>query len=85
MVSGFVDLSLLDLTLSQARRKGQFFIAFKARNSFGQVIFKPEVCKSFETLIYCMSTSPVPSSVWYLQWRVHPSSGVFYSVFIVTS
>ena len=67
----------LFLCFYQAWRKGQCLIALQAENFFGQVIFKSEVCKSFVTLFYCMTTSPLPSSLWYLQWRVQLSPGMF--------
>ena len=73
------------LCFYQTRRKRQCFIAVQAENFCGQVIFKPEVCKGFVTLFYCMTTSPLPSSVWYLQWRIKLSPNVFYSVLNATS
>ena len=68
------------LCFYQAERKGQCFIALQAEHFFGQVIFKAEFCNSVVTLLYCMTASPVPSSVWYLLWRVQLSLCVFYSV-----
>ena len=41
--------------------------------------------KSFVTLFYYMTTSPLPSSVWYLQWKVQLSPRVFYSVLSAAS
>ena len=41
-----------------------FHNSLQTENSFGQVIFQPEVCKSFVTLFYHMSASPVPSSAY---------------------
>ena len=52
------------LCFYQGRRKGQCFIALQAENFFGKVIFKPEVCKSFVTLFYHMTASPLPSSAY---------------------
>ena len=62
-----------------------FHSFLEAENYFGQVLFKPEVCKSFVTLCYHMTTSPVPNSV-----MVHPVEGstyprVFYSDFKLNS
>ena len=90
MVSGFVDLFFtgydLFLCFYQARGKRRVFhSSLQTENYFGQVIFKPEVCKSFVTLFYHMSICPLPSSVWYLQWRVQLSPSVIYSVLSATS
>ena len=62
----------------QARMKGQCFIALQAENVSGQVIFKLQVSKIFVTLFHCMTVSPLPSSVWYLQWRVKLCPSVFH-------
>ena len=72
---------LFPVFLESQEKRTVFCNSFQAENSFSQVIFKPEVCKGFVTLFHCMSTSPVPISVWYLQWRVQPSPRVFYSDF----
>ena len=66
-------------------KKAVFHSSIQAENYFGQVVFKPEVCKSFVNLFYHMGASPVPYSVQYLQWRVQPIPRVFYSVFRVSS
>ena len=82
--SFFIGFDFL-LCFYQARRKGECFIAVQSENFFGQVIFKPEVCKCFVTLFYHMTTSALPSSAWYLQQRVHLRPSVFYSVLSATS
>ena len=71
--------------LQRWEKRTLFPSSLQAENFFGQVIFKPEVCKSFVTLLYHMCTSPILSSVWYLQWRVQLSPSVFYSVLHATS
>ena len=80
----FVDLSLLDLTfavfLPSLEKRTVFQSSLQAENYFGQVVLKPEVCKSYVTLFYCMITCPMPYSVWYLQWRVQPNP-VYSTVF----
>ena len=40
-----------------------FHSFYKLNNSFAQVIFKPEVCKSFVNLFYHMNPSPLPISI----------------------
>ena len=90
MGSGYVDLSLLDLTffpvfLPSWEKKDSVSQLFQDDNSFGQNIFKPEILKSFMTLFYHMCASTMPSSVWYIQWRVQLSPSVFYSVLSATS
>ena len=72
------------LCFYQTGRKGQCFIALWAENFFGQVISSYRSSHSFVTLFYHVTTSPLPSSVWYLQWRVQLSPSVFYSVYSVT-
>ena len=64
MVSGFVWIFLYWIWLFTAflqiwEKRTVFHSSLQAENSFGQVIFKPEVCKSFVTLFYCMCTSPI--------------------------
>ena len=85
MVSGFVDLSLNEfdffLCFYQARRKGQCFIAFISWKFLWPSYFPSQKsAKVFVSLFYHMTTSPLPSSVWKLQWRVQLSPNVFYSV-----
>ena len=62
-----LDLYFTGLTISCVLTKQEkmtvFHSSLQAENYFGQVLFKPEVCKRFVTLLYCMSTSPVCNSV----------------------
>ena len=62
-----------------------FHSSLQAENYFGQVVFKPEVCKIFVTLFYHMSTSPVPNSVTVYPVEGSTLPGAFYSDFKLNS
>ena len=68
-----------------SQEKQTVFIVLQAENFFCHIIFKPEVCKCLVILFYHMTPSPMPSSIWYLQWRVQLSPSVFDSVLSATS
>ena len=44
-----------------------------------------KTAKVLWTFFDCVGGNPMPSSVWYLQWRVELSPSVLYSVLRVTS
>ena len=83
-----VDLPLLNLTFSLCppswEKRTVFHSSLQAENYFGQVVFKPDVFKSFVSLFYCMSTSPVPNSVIVSPVESSTSPSVFYFDFSVT-
>ena len=89
MVSEFVDLSLLDLTFScvstKPGEKDSFSYLYKLQISLAKLFLSYKSAKSFVTVFYLMTTSPLPGSVWYLQWRVQLSPSVLYSVLSVIS
>ena len=60
-----------------------FHSSLQAENYFGQVVFKPEVCKSFVTLFYHMNASPVPNSVMVSPVEGSTLPSVFYSVLVL--
>ena len=83
----YVDLYFTGLTFSYVFTKQEkgtvFHSSLQAENYFGQVLFKPEVCKGFVTLFYHLSTSPVPNSVMVSPVEGSTLPSIFLSVLVL--